>query len=704
MNNQPQEPEANDPAPHIAVMAALTCITALGLALRLCRIDDQSIWLDEYYVTVYFNAPDTPSFLQLLRLFGPDAMPLGFLPLYWWGRLMGPGAAVAWRLLSVLLGTACIPLLWRIGRAVHSDRAGLFAAALLALSPMHIWVSQSIRPNIFIECYALVSMLALVGALRHGGKAWWAVHGVANLLLIWTHVFTVFFIAAEGAYLLTQARRRWRMLAGWCAAMALIGACSLVWLSDTLSDVATVEEDFILSIPPLPNLLADWVGDDAGHLSDPFLFQGAAWPFLPEAIRGAMAGAHVYFDAALLLFFAACAVWGLRAATRGTNAAGMGLMLAVGLLPLGFMLMASLVWRPCVLPRYTSYSSMALYVVAGAALAAISMPQWRNLIAGMLTLVYVYQLSCMLPVSTRTDWIGADRHIGTQARQDDLVLVKGTFLAWECYQYNARKTSAPVLPAYTLQAVCEKAERYLRTPDGTQRTVWAVIEPFIYTLPPLESFEKSLRSAGLDFARRNFPGMNGLFVYAIRRNADTARTPGVVEEIENPTDFTRMLEDMGFSAPPPERRENALRVLRRVVDTEWPPTRFYYSLLSFYCSAEGCPELGLAAARKAVALAPAYALARLALAVALGENGDGAGACAALEEAVRVDRFGYFGYYRPFFDALYGRGDRDAAQREYARLVRLGVYLPHALRARCGAFPTEVRERARLFEKECASP
>lgn len=705
MNHQPEQAKIGGRGPNAAmVTAALASITALGLVLRLYRIAEQSVWLDEYYVTVYYGAPDARSFLQLLRLFGPDAMPFGFLPLYWWGRLMGPDSVGLWRLLSVLLGAACIPLLWLIGREIHSNRAGLIAATLLALSPMHLWVSQSIRPNIFIECYALISMLALLKGMHGGRKAWWAIHAASNLLLIWTHIFTVFLIAAEGAYLLTRVRRHPRRLAWWCAVMALIGLSSLVWLSDTLSDVATVEEDFILSIPPVPNLLADWIADDAGHWSDPFLFQRATWPFLPEAVRSVFASAHVYFDAALLVFFAACIVWGIGAVIRGKKGPGIGLMLAVGLLPLGFMLVASLVWRPCVLPRYTSYSSMALYVVAGAAVSAITMAQWRNLIAGLLAIVYAYQLSFTLPVSTRTDWIGVARYIGPQAQEDDLVLVKGTFLAWECYQYNGRETRAPVLPAYTLQAVCEKADRYLSTPDRAHSTVWAVIEPFIYTLPPLESFEKSLLSARLDFERRDFPGMNGLFVYAIRRSADTARAPGAITEIENPTDFGRMLDDIGLGALPPEQREDALRVLRRVVDTEWPPTRFYYSLLAFYCSAEGCPELGVAAARKAVALDPAFPLGHLALAIALGESGDGVGAGAALDKAVRVDRFGYFNLYTPLVEALYGRGDVAAAQREYERLETLGVFLPHAVRARIGVFRADVRERVRLFESECPSP
>lgn len=195
--------------------------------------------------------------------------------------------------------------------------------------------------------------------------------------------------------------------------------------------------------------------------------------------------------------------------------------------------------------------------------------------------------------------------------------------------------------------------------------------------------------------------MNGLFVYAIRKGSDAAFLTGVPEEVENDTDFPQMLEEMGIGNLPPDQRDSALRVLRRIVDTEWPRTRFYYSLLSFFLSAEGCHDLAVAAARHAVTLDPASSLGYLALAIALGESGDGAGACAAIAEAIRTDRIGYYDFYSPLIEALYERDEPETAKGEYDRLNVLGVFLPHALRAHVGAFPEAAHERVHLFEHEC---
>lgn len=693
---------------------AIVGIAVVGLALRLFRLDQHSIWLDEYLLAMHFNAPDSQTYLRLLSLFSPEAMPLGFLPLYWWGSLFDLSSTFLFRLQPVALSTLCIPVLWLIGREVHSNRAGLIAAALLAISPMHIWAGQSVRPVIFTEFYALVSVYALLKALGGNQARWWLLHVLANLLLIWTHVFMVFLIAAEGACLLVLLYHRKRALFLWCLSMAICGLSALVWLGDTLASVPSKEDDFILTIPSIPNLIADWIADDAGHYSDPFIVQGSTWAFLPDTLSRAFADIHVYFDIALAVFFAACVVWAAWSILRHWRGngidhdrrrldlfPGLALMLAVGLLPLIIMLAASLVWRPCILPRYTSYSSMMLYVVAGAALTRIAIPQWRNSIIALLALTYAYQLSFVLPGGTRTDWIGVDHYIASQARPQDIVLLKGTFMAWDNFTFNARETTIPVVSTHTLQAMCEKADRFLKSAENPeQSTVWAVVEPYIYTLPPLDSFEKSLRSKALEFRRRDFPGMNGLYTYAI------TSAPGPVPndthpEIRGLTDCVRLLEDLGLSEATPEQRDTALRILRRVVDTEWPRTRFYFSLLAFNLCDEACPELAVAAAHKAVALDPAYSLAHFALAVALGESGDAQGAVNAVNKAVRMDRYGYFSLYVPLITALYNRGDMQAAVREFEHLRKLGVFLPQVLRARTGLLPATLSNRLRLFPGDC---
>lgn len=690
-------------------------ILLLGMALRLYRLEAQSIWADEYFLTVFFGAPNTRTFLGLARFWSPDVMPLGYTFLYWWGNLFAPGSFVAWRLAPVAVSLICIPLIWLLGREAHSNRAGLVAAMLLALSPVHIWVGQSIRPNALLELYALVSLYALLRGLRTGNIRWWVLHLSANILLVWTHIFMVFLIAAEGTLLLLLLilERRHTVL-WWSSVMLGVLFPSFLWLKESLANVSTAEDDFIMQIPPFLNLIADWIADDAVRYSEPFLFQGETWPFLTGRFREAFVANHAYFDAALFAFFGTCLLFGVWASISSSISMrkdeqgrtrraipAMPLFVSVTILPLAFMLLASLVWRPCIQPRYTSYCSLAMYVVAGTALASLGWRRLRAAILALLFLVYAYQLSFLLPAATRTDWLGADRYIGESARPGDVVLVKGTCIAWESYEFNARSTHVPVLPAYSLEAICDKAGRYLSTAEaGANPTVWAVIEPFIYTIPPLSSFEDVLRSMGLTFLRRDFPGMNGLFAYAIRTGADGSLAPRTME-IPSRASLEAVLTDMGLAQTGQEGAETAEHVLRSMIDTEWPLTPFSYSMLSFSLSGEGCPYLASVAARRAIELNPDVPLGHFALAVALGEQGDAAGAMEALSGAKRVDRNDIYEYYTDLMLALYGSDDTATARREYDRLNRLGLFLPQALRVRTGLQPPELYERVRLFPGQC---
>ena len=64
-----------------------------------------------------------------------------------------PGCSLQWggdstvlvRLPSLVLGTAAIPVVFLLGRRVAGTRVGLFAAAILALSPFAIFYSTEAR-------------------------------------------------------------------------------------------------------------------------------------------------------------------------------------------------------------------------------------------------------------------------------------------------------------------------------------------------------------------------------------------------------------------------------------------------------------------------------------------------------------------------------------------------------------------------------
>ena len=96
--------------------------------------------------------------------------PLYYVLAWAWSKLFGTGA-VGLRSLSALFGAATIPIAYLIGRELLSRRAGLIAAALVALNPMLIWYSQEARSYALLVFLCSASLLFFL-RVRRSGDPW----------------------------------------------------------------------------------------------------------------------------------------------------------------------------------------------------------------------------------------------------------------------------------------------------------------------------------------------------------------------------------------------------------------------------------------------------------------------------------------------------------------------------------------------------
>ena len=71
--------------------------------------------------------------------------PLYYALAWLWAKLFGHGEA-GLRSLSAVVGTLTVPVAWRAGGELFgAARAGLVAAALVAVNPYFVWYSQEAR-------------------------------------------------------------------------------------------------------------------------------------------------------------------------------------------------------------------------------------------------------------------------------------------------------------------------------------------------------------------------------------------------------------------------------------------------------------------------------------------------------------------------------------------------------------------------------
>jgi uncharacterized membrane protein len=211
-------------------------LTALGALLRFATLGDQAYHHDEIVTASrvlrvgFGHAMDAVGFSE-------SAPPLYYALAWLWTQVTGNGE---WglRFLSALAGVATIPVSFFIGRELRGERAGVIAAALVAVNPMLLWYSQEARAYALLGLFCALSLLFCVRALQPpppsspfvadggtkgelGGRRDFVLWGVFSALALATHYFAVFPLIAEVALL---ARRRGRAIFSglWIVALAVV--------------------------------------------------------------------------------------------------------------------------------------------------------------------------------------------------------------------------------------------------------------------------------------------------------------------------------------------------------------------------------------------------------------------------------------------------------------------------------------------------
>jgi 4-amino-4-deoxy-L-arabinose transferase-like glycosyltransferase len=198
-------------------------LTVLAAALRFATLGVQSYHHDEIVTASrilrdgFWDAMDAVGFSE-------SAPPLYYATAWAWTQLTGTGE-FGLRSVSALAGIATVPVAYLLGAELSSRRAGIVAAALVAVNPMLLWYSQEARGYALFALLTALSLLYFVRALDRGRRRDSIAWGVASALALATHYFAAFPIAAEAFWLL---RRRGRQNGGAFPGLWIAGAAALL--------------------------------------------------------------------------------------------------------------------------------------------------------------------------------------------------------------------------------------------------------------------------------------------------------------------------------------------------------------------------------------------------------------------------------------------------------------------------------------------
>ncbi|NJR40549.1 MAG: hypothetical protein HC781_19090 [Leptolyngbyaceae cyanobacterium CSU_1_4] len=205
--------------------------------------------------------------------------PLFFCLMYRWLHLLQPHAenwVWAIRSLPAWLGVGAIGASYYLNRVAFSKSAGLASAALMAVSPFTVYLSQEARhytlPMLLITL-ALAALIQMQQDLtRQFFRPWiWLGWVVLNSIGLYVHYFFALAIVAQvmalGGWMGMSQRRplyHWGFLGG---AIAGIVLCYLPWLSTLISHAGRPETDWLIPykpdwldrVAPLYQMVVGWV-------------------------------------------------------------------------------------------------------------------------------------------------------------------------------------------------------------------------------------------------------------------------------------------------------------------------------------------------------------------------------------------------------------------------------------------------------------
>jgi hypothetical protein len=233
--------------PQVWVNLLLACVLFLALALRLYRIQGQSLWNDEG-TSVALAAR---SLADITAGAANDIHPpLYYYLLHFWMQIVGNNE-LAVRSLSALLGTLLVLLTFALGHLLGGDATGLLAALFAALSPFQIYYSQEARMyalSAFLGAISMVALLRLLlaGCLQDTAKQrFWPFFGyvLSTILLLYSHYFAATLIVVQNLVFLwwwlsacrafidgTGKAVRLGPLLRWVTLQAIVGISYLPWL------------------------------------------------------------------------------------------------------------------------------------------------------------------------------------------------------------------------------------------------------------------------------------------------------------------------------------------------------------------------------------------------------------------------------------------------------------------------------------------
>lgn len=256
----------------LPILASPLLILLVGTAVRLYRLDSQSMWFDEAARLLMARLEVS----DILENVGGDTLPPFYhLTMHYWGEL---GTTDFWlRLPPVLAGVLAIAVIYRLGMDLFGRRTAVLAGWFFVFMPYQVFQAQQASMYSYLVLFSAVQMLCFWRGINR--KQGWDISGnpekatrnqsttqpryysqklawigfvLSVVIGLYTHYFTAFLLIALHLFWLMGGRQKWQASWRWLVSADLLAALLfLPQLASFVRGAGDVSGSFWLTRPTI---------------------------------------------------------------------------------------------------------------------------------------------------------------------------------------------------------------------------------------------------------------------------------------------------------------------------------------------------------------------------------------------------------------------------------------------------------------------
>jgi uncharacterized membrane protein len=232
-------------------------IILIGLIVRLYNLGEESFWFDEVY-SIDMARRSLVGIVKAIINESDNNPPLFYMIMHYWVKLFGI-SEFSFRLPSTIISSFSVLIIYKLGKLLFNRNIGLFAALLLAISVLNISYAQEARAYSLMVFLALLSLYFFFQLIAIGKRSYTLGYIVTSILLIYTHYYGLFLIAALNTYyfIILIINRKVGELGfkRWVLIQLILLISFLPGILLIISSIASINKEFWIEIPKTKEML-----------------------------------------------------------------------------------------------------------------------------------------------------------------------------------------------------------------------------------------------------------------------------------------------------------------------------------------------------------------------------------------------------------------------------------------------------------------